>query len=75
MSDVLEQIEQALPRFQDYLKEFCSRHMTSRFQDALVVFYAELIAHYQDSIHFLRSHPLSKCTYSLLEECPNWSHS
>ncbi|KAJ5152920.1 uncharacterized protein N7482_009398 [Penicillium canariense] len=58
ISDVLERVEQALPRFQEYLREFGSRSITTRFQEALVVYYAELIAHYQDSIKFLRAHPL-----------------
>lgn len=59
ISDVLERIEQALPRFHEYLKEFGSRSVTARFQDALVVYYSELIGHYQDSIKFLRARPLS----------------
>ena len=59
IGDIFERFERALPRFQEYLKEFASRDLSGRLREALVVYYAELIAHYQDSIKFLRVHPLS----------------
>jgi hypothetical protein len=60
IADVFERIERTLPRFQEYLEEFGSRDATVRFKEALVVYYAELLGHYQDSIKFLSKSPICK---------------
>ncbi|KAL7892939.1 hypothetical protein HDV64DRAFT_272909 [Trichoderma sp. TUCIM 5745] len=43
---------------EEYLKEFGPRDLSARLQHALICYYAELIAQYQDAIEFLRAHPI-----------------
>ncbi|VUC20615.1 unnamed protein product, partial [Clonostachys rosea] len=49
------QFEQALPQFEDYIKEFSNRVLPQRLQQSLIGYYAELICQYQDAIKFLEA--------------------
>lgn len=60
ITDNIERMERALPRFQHYIQEFGTSDVSGRLTGALIDYFAELIGHYQDTITFLRVHPLSQ---------------